>query len=360
MSLPINSALYFPSIEFRDYRWLWTSALLWDNIYRIQPDGFTPDEPDNVKALCEEGDVGIPLRPALYAGAVAKEFMDKVNSGRWGAAALDRNSINADYAKIHHDKIDVQIRQLLISRGAAASHEQWLYVPTDFEALYMTYLAKKMAEKNNLQPVSDANAAWTALTYYNVDNLETQCIPEDMPAALAMLMIENFVPQNITDIRPKELLEFRRKFPDERRNFMRAIQNAAKQLANCQDPAVVEDIVRTIQDDIARAIKDLKRSMETLGAETFAGFKTVSFPMATSVMAKILPLEFSQSVVLGTTGLTLGAIAGITSYRAKAKKLCREHEFAYLVHAQKTLSNTGAAGDVPRRLYRDMHEFIDD
>ncbi len=218
MSLPINSALYYPTIEFSDPRWLWTAALIWDKIYRIQPDGFRPNEPDNIRRLCEDGDIGVPLRPAAYAKTVADEFMMSVNTSKWGAAALEKYSRQHDYARIHHDKIDVQIRELLIGGGHAASHDQWLYVPTDFEALYLTYLAKKMALNNNLQPVSDTDAAWTALTYYTTDEFETECVLKDMPFTLAALMIGDFVPHNITDISPKALIEFRRKYPDERRN----------------------------------------------------------------------------------------------------------------------------------------------
>lgn len=359
MSLPLNSALYYPSIEFRDFRWLWTSALLWDKIYRIQPADFSPDEPDNVRALCEEGDVGIPLRPAAYAKEVAQEFMISVDTGKWNAAALEKRNVR-NHVRIHHDKIDIQLREMLISKGRAASHEQWLYVPDDFEALYMTYLAKKMASKNGLQPVSDSNAAWTALTYFSTEGIETECLPKDMPFALAALMIGNFVPQNITDITPKALLAFRRRYPDERRNFMRAVKDAAKQLANCHDAKVVKEIVKEIQKDIERALKDLQGSMEALQAESFVGLKSLTLPMSSAVLGALLPLEFTQSVLLGATGLAVGSIASVATYKQKGKRLSKEHEFSYLMHAERAFPKTVEDMNVPRRLYRNMNEFIND
>ena len=58
--------------------------------------------------------------------------------------------------------------------------------------------------------------------------------------------------------------------------------------------------------------------------------------------------------------LALGTIASITASKQKAKKLIRDHEFSYLVHAEKTFPKTSDNLNLPWRLYCDMHEFIDD
>ncbi len=93
-----------------------------------------------------------------YGKAVAEEFMTSVKTSKWQAAALEKDQVK-EYARIHHEKIDVQVRQMLISSGKATSRDQWLYVPEDFEKLYMTYLATKIAQQNNLQAVSDTSGA---------------------------------------------------------------------------------------------------------------------------------------------------------------------------------------------------------
>ena len=35
-----NYALYYPTIEFQNYSWLWSASLLWDRIYRIVPESY--------------------------------------------------------------------------------------------------------------------------------------------------------------------------------------------------------------------------------------------------------------------------------------------------------------------------------
>lgn len=359
MSLEINSALYYPQIEFSDYRWLWAAALVWDKIYRIEPDDFTPEHPDNVKALCDGGDIGIPIRPKEYAKTVAEEFMVHISTGKWMAAALEKKQVK-EYARIHHQKIDVQIRQMLISSGRAASRDQWLYVPEDFEKLYMTYLATKIAAKNNLQAVSDASGAWAGLTYFKNGWLETESDVHDLPFALASLTIGKFVPRNITDITPQKLLKFREKYSDERRNFMRAIKASAKLLANCHDAKVAEEMFQEIQKDIAGATADYRQSMDFLNATTFAGCTTASIPITTPVLKGLLPIAAEPAAILGTTVLALGAIAGMAALRQKGKRLQKDCDYSYLVHAEKDFPTTIDALSVPNRLRYDLNEFIND
>ncbi len=46
-----NYTLYYPTIEFRNSRWLWSAALLWDRIYRIVPEGYEPQDPRNIQVI---------------------------------------------------------------------------------------------------------------------------------------------------------------------------------------------------------------------------------------------------------------------------------------------------------------------
>jgi hypothetical protein len=48
-------ALYYPYIHFWDVGWLKSTALYWDSMSRIVPDGFEPDDPDEVKRLIDAG-----------------------------------------------------------------------------------------------------------------------------------------------------------------------------------------------------------------------------------------------------------------------------------------------------------------
>lgn len=229
-----NYALYYPAIEFQDYSCLWGAALIWDRIYRIVPEGYEPDEPDNVRALTEAGEIGIPIRPDAYAKEIAEEFMEKIESKEWDAAALAFDIPEA-YARIHQDKVDVELRNLIIAKGKAAAYKEWLYVPTQFEALYMTFLAERMSRKNDLQLLSDAPAAWTGSTYFKYDGEIEDYPRENLTQQLATLVVRDFIPENILEIRSDEILRFRERYREERQRFVGAIGAAAEALSELDD-----------------------------------------------------------------------------------------------------------------------------
>jgi hypothetical protein len=241
-----NYALYYPTIEFQNYPWLWSAALLWDRIYRIVPESYEPNDPENVQILKETGEIGIPIYPDSYTKDVAETFLNKIESGEWQAAALEFD-IDETYARLHQDKVDVQLRKMIIAKGKAAAQGEWLNVPIEFEALYMTYLAEQISKKNNLQLLSDSAAAWTGSTFFKYDG-EIEDFPlDEQTQQLATLVIRDFIPKNILDIRPHDLVKFREKYRDERRRFVNAIREAAKTISECDDETVYNDRITAVR-----------------------------------------------------------------------------------------------------------------
>ena len=160
-----NYALYYPTIEFQNYDWLYSASLIWDRIYRIVPESYTPHDPSNIRELVESGEIGIYLSPDRYAKLIADEFNDKLSSGDWFASAL--SGMSDDYRRIHKGKVDVTLHDMIIAAGGKSIDKEWFFVPTDFESQYMTYLANKMAEMNQLHLISDSSAAWACSTFYD-------------------------------------------------------------------------------------------------------------------------------------------------------------------------------------------------
>ena len=246
-------ALYYPTIEFHNFEWLWNASLLWDRIYRIVPAGYEPDDCENVRILAEGGEIGCSIRPEEYAPLVATEFVNGIDEGRWDAAAVE-DEIPDEYARLHEGKVDVTLRNMIIAKGAGAKHEDWLYVPTEFSALYMTYLANHIADKNNLQLLSNSAAAWTGSTYFRFDG-DVQDYPlEEYVQQLAVLVLRDFLPENITSIPAKSILRFREKYGDERRRFLGALRKSAAALSECTDASVFRDGIEDMKKEIEASL----------------------------------------------------------------------------------------------------------
>jgi hypothetical protein len=255
-----NYALYYPTLEFQSYEWLWSATLLWDKIYRIVPKSYAPEDPDNVKALVEDGSIGISINPDKYLGEVAKKFTEDLENKNWNACALKiHDPENAEYVRLHKDKVDVRLKEMIIAKNAVIN-EEWFQIPTDFGALYMTYLAKEISEKNNLQIVSDLPAAWMGITYFKYDGrIDENVFSDEYTNHLANLIIQDFIPQNILSLTPNAIINFRNKRKDERQKFLSSIKAAASQLANCKDPKIVFDLIEDIKKDIEESLKEYIR-----------------------------------------------------------------------------------------------------
>ncbi len=353
-------ALYYPSIEFADPAWLWTASLIWDRIYRIVPGDYQPEDSDNVRRLTETREIGIPLDPADYASEVAAEFMSKLHQDHWNAAALEGN-MDEDYARLHQGKVDVELRNMIIGRGQAAAHDKWLYVPTDFEAHYMTYLASRMATRNDLNLVTDVTAAWTGSAYFSFDGMVQDWPHEELPHVLAAIVVRDFVPANLMELTPEAILSFREKRRSERRIFVQAIRKAAEQFSNCHDAKVARDLYEDTKKSIVASLDEYRKSMDLMKVQGWTGIKTIVFPASTGVMGKLLGLDPSQLAILSGVGLAMGVITGLAGMMQKGKRLTQEHEYSYLVHLQRVWQNAYRGdGDWNYHLCREMEEFIND
>jgi hypothetical protein len=357
-----NYALYYPTIEFQDFEWLWSAALLWDRIYRIIPKYYKIDEPENIRLLTETGEIGIPIYPDSYIKETAHDFLEKVESGEWSAAALEFEIPEA-YARIHQDKVDVELRNMIIAKGRADAHDEWLHVPIEFESVYMTYLANQVAKRNNLQLVTDKTAAWTGATFFAYNGEIADFPNEDKTQQLATLVLRDFIPTNILDIRPESILKFREKYKAERQRFLYSIRDAAKDFSECEDDKVYHDRIKDIKKEMEDALSDYKNSMQALNVAAWTGIKSISFPVVTKVASAISGTELDTSTltVISSLGIGIGLVSGLKDWKEKRRKLEKSSDFSYLMHLERNWKGSALYNnDYNYFLCREMEEFIND
>jgi hypothetical protein len=357
-----NGVLYYPTIEFVDYNWLWQASLIWDRIYRIVPDGYEPNDPANVRALVDSGEIGTPIRPGAYAADVAKEFMTKYESGEWDAAALI-DDLPDDYEQLHTDKVDVVLRNMIIAKGSAIAHDEWLQVPTSFAAHYMMYLSNRIADRNNLQVVSDSVPAWTGATYFHYDGGVEDMPNREFTQQLAALVVRKFLPDNILSISVDDLLRFRENYRSERQRFCLAIQRSAKILSECEDASVSEDVINDVQKDIDSALDDFRDAISSLNVVSMTGLWSVTLPVITGLAAKIGGEELSPTnlMALGAGGAALGLVSGLSNLRQQKMKLVKNCDYSYLLSMQhRWKSRAIQEYDYNYDLCRSMEEYIND
>jgi len=310
----------------------------------------------------EDGEIGIHLDPSNYTKDIASEFISRIESREWDAAALVTD-IPAEYRGLHPEKVDVSLREALVLRGLGTNRREWLNVPTEFEKLYMLYLANHIADKNRLSLLTDSPSAWTGSTYFHFSGMIEDFPTEDYTQQQSTMVVRDIIPSNIIEIEPYEILKFRRKYRDERTRLLQALRTSAKTLSECDDPLIVKDHMEDIRRDIESALKDYQDSLSTLNIISLTGLKSITFPVYTGVASTLFgqALDPSKLLIASISGIALGLISGIKEWKKKNAALSKQSNYSYLYHLGREWKNiTREGNDYNYYLCRQMEEFIND
>jgi len=347
-----NNALYFPTIEFRNPRWLWSAALLWDRIYRIVPEGYSPMESQNIHELMEDGTIGANINPTKYSPEVAELFVKKYNGNDWYAPSLGNYELMSEkYINVHQDKVDARLSGMLLAKGKKNS--EWLEVPEHIAALYMLFLSNHIAEKNNLTLVSDDVGAWAGSNYFFYDG-KISNFEEESSTQLASIIIQDFIPQNILDITPKQLLKFREIRKNERQRFFTSIQNLSNSISKCTDQQVIGDVIADYQKEILTSVREFKKSIDMIRVQNWMGVKSLLIPVAAPVMNSFFQLPENISKYLGLAGIGIGVVGSLLEQNQRINNLKQNYEFNYLLE----LKNQVERNHIVWNNYGEYSEYI--
>ena len=357
--------LYYPTIEFQeyDYNWLWMASLLWDKVYRIVPDGYILHEPRNIQEICSTGDIGISLSPNIYSKDASAKFIKNLDEGIWQAAALDFNHSDIEkydnYCKLHKDKVDVTLRNLMLLNESNLEDDDWLYVSKDMSNQYMIFLATEIAKKNNLSLCTYDPDVWTASTFFlHSESVQDSfypgnCYIEESKAALTPIFFNEVFPANLLGIPASKILEFREKRKDERAQFQRAIDDFSKRFASASDPRILEQILNEEKIKVEYALTEYKKSMDIMKVVKWGGYITSLATITTDALGYT---SFNSNVIQGLTsaGIGVGLLTGLLEKKINSINT----PYSYL-SSIKNLS-MDYFNEYNSMLYKKVEEFIND
>lgn len=336
--------LYYPTIKFKkkDYEWLWRSALLWDRIYRIVPKNYSFQEPLNIEKLCSEGDIGFKLYPEEYKEPVSKEFVKKLKTGFFNFSHFNLHKSlynDPNYEPIytlHKEKLSYYLFETLKEFNLSVDNGDWIKVPAVVGNFYMSSLASYMAEKNKLALSTGDNDSWkiSALWLNKVEaeyeefERWTNTPPQE---ELVSLFINDIFPTNILDLTPEEILKFRKKRKDERKEFIDALENFRNRLSGIADKKIIKDLISEEQKKVEFALNQYKKSMDILGAVKFSGGISSLISLAASIFA----VDSTNPVFPITAAFSAGV--GFVAGFLKKYKTPNETPYSYLIHLKKLM-----------------------
>lgn len=362
-----RTILYYPTIEIPKNSWLRHSLLYWDEVSSIIPKSYNDEillnlSPE-IQYLIQEEQFR-PIKPEdllfkqdnwLEFENFQQEFKDVVKSDQF-RKFINRRYFSRDYrihenkmgpltSKIHSNKTSITLYEYLREEGLANRNyeEEWIYFEPNTALLYMSLLAKYLADiDSNSTTIGTDNATYEKFNFKRVS--EKKGFP------VVNFNLNGILPTPAENTSLKTIIKFKKEREQNLRHFKKTISDFQKRISNSSSNAELkenainfkEELLNGV-DDLTATLKDHKIDFRTKSLRSLINLKTpTSIATATAIVGGFVTSNFNITKIpldLTTAGLaTIGAIELGVNYidsKNKEKAKLRESPFSYIYYARK-------------------------
>ena len=347
-----NSILYYPHIEFQNEAWVKSSLLLWDHVYRIVPDGYTPNDSDEIKALADADLVRNIKLDDKDRGDTFEEFLrlcDKLENH------LPAGLIPSDEDRIHPGKIDTRLYPYLDLIGEHFfDEERWLHLSKELARGYMFKLSQVVARIRNLNRGTDDMDAWSISPFFCENaNFGEFLQDPDAKGFFCSVTLEDVVPENIGSVSSRDLISFINDREDERKLLRERFEDFTNHLAMISNIQFAGEVEMDFVKELMKSKEEYRKSMDKWKDIPALAVST-GVPVSMTALSTLSAIKGNPFSLLRIAGsIMMGAICSYADfYRAKKR---RDPSYAsYLIGVDKLCKN------VMRESYTRLDEFIND
>ena len=347
-----NSILYYPHIEFQNEAWVKSSLLLWDHVYRIVPEDYTPIDGDEIKALVDADLVRNIKLDDKDREDTFDEFLrlcDKLDN------RLPAGLIPSDEDRIHPDKIDNRLYPYLDLIGEHFIDEfRWLHLSKELARGYMFKLSQVVARIRNLNRGTDDLDAWSITPFFCENaNFGEFLQDPDAKGFFCSVTLEDVVPENIGGVSSHDLISFVNNRKNERKLLREKFNDFTSHLAMISNLDHAGQIEMDFVNELMESKEEYRKSMDKWKDIPALAVST-GVPVSLTALGTFAPIPGNPFSLLRIAGsLVMGAICSYADfYRAKKR---RDPSYSsYLIGIDKLCKN------VTRESYTRLEEFIND
>lgn len=347
-----NSILYYPHIEFQNEAWVKSSLLLWDHVYRIVPEDYTPIDSDEIKALVDADLVRNIKLDDKDREDTFDEFLrlcDKLDN------RLPAGLIPSDEDRIHPDKIDNRLYPYLDLIGEHFIDEfRWLHLSKELARGYMFKLSQVVARIRNLNRGTDDLDAWSITPFFCENaNFGEFLQDPDAKGFFCSVTLEDVVPENIGGVSSHDLISFVNNRKNERKLLREKFNDFTSHLAMISNLDHAGQIEMDFVNELMESKEEYRKSMDKWKDIPALAVST-GVPVSLTALGTFAPIPGNPFSLLRIAGsLVMGAICSYADfYRAKKR---RDPSYSsYLIGIDKLCKN------VTRESYTRLEEFIND
>lgn len=347
-----DSILYYPHIEFQNEAWVKSCLLLWNHVYRIVPEDYTPEDSDEIKALVDADLVRNITLNDEDRGETFGEFLrfcDKLDNH------LPAGLVPSEEDRIHPDKIDKRLYPYLDLIGEHFVDEyKWLHLSKELARGYMFKLSQVVARARHLNRGTDDMDAWSINPFFCENgNFGEFLRDKDASGFFCSVTLEDVVPGNIGAVSARDIISFVNIRRDEKKQLREKIDDFTSNLPMISNAEHAIQVGNDFIEELLKSKEEYRKSMDD--------WKDIkALPISTGVPVSLTALgtlaalgqnPFNVATIAGS--LAIGAICSYADYR-KTKKRRDPSYSSYLIGIDKLCK------DVVGESYVRLEEFIND
>ena len=349
-----NSILYYPHIEFKDEAWVKASLLLWDHVYRIVPENYTPNDSYEIQRLVDEDLVRNISLTEKDKQETLDEFLSLCDIIEENMPAGLVPSDDDDF-RIHPGKIDKRLYPYLdIVAQYFVDEDRWLHMSKELARGYMFKLSQVVARIRNLNRGTDDTDAWSINPYFcEKANISDFLQDSSAEGFFCSVTLRDLIPQNIGSVSSQELISFLRNRNEERKLLRNSFHDMTDHLSQISDTQHAGLVNMDFIDEVLRTKEQYRNSMDSW-KEIGTISLTTGIPASLSTLGTLAGLgadPFSLRVIGGS--LAFGAICSYANFKKAKKK--RDPSYASFL-----LDIDHLCERLPSYSYTTLEEFIND
>lgn len=351
----MSQALHYPTIEFQDIDALKRSLLIWDRVFRIVPQNYTPEDCAEVSTAVAAGSVVNLNVDANDKSKAAHHFLDFYSRRNDSKSKLTwpAGFSTETYTRINPDKIDAKLLPLFEQLSQRLSADGFLEVPHEHAGGYMFYLANAVAKERSLNLLTDSSDYWAVGTFFAQNgNFSDHVYDEKSNAFLANLAIDDLLPADLTGVPIDTVLRFGEDNAALRGEFQKELALLRDEISRCNNKQHARYIVGDFVKRFERAKTEYKKSLSFFRKPDVYSIFSVGLPVTATILSMPLVATADPYTPLR---LCVGALIGAVSSFATRELNKKERTVAsYLVDAEKLTKTPSWL------LHRKFEEFIND
>lgn len=355
----VTGALLYPNIHLKNAGTVKESLLFYEKLYRIVPEGITPEDNKEIENFNDEYDLIKEISPKEYIENTYKEFTEHLKNWSATASGISFNTDDLSYSRLHKDKVYDKLRKKIIQEGILDFDGTWFEGDASFIGNYMMYLAIEISNRNDLCLVTDDASAWVSQEFMNYDgNYSDSCIDNGTHKLLGLYVMD-YIPSNINEITFDRIVEFRDQYKYERKNFFNKYLELQNELSSIASKTVLSDKIEDQLESLRDGKDEYKKSCSYFKTDGFLGSKVVTFPALIDAVASFGPyMEQGLKSSLMAAGLFIGCLWDLILARQRISEIKKSNPYSYLVFLEKY--DFHAIKRLDSGLRYDIKEFIED